>query len=178
MNLSRALLRLLNEVGLEDAERRLDAYPHQLSGGQRQRVMIAMALANEPDLLILDEPTTALDATIQWQIIGLLDKIKHQRNMAMLLISHDLHLVARLADRMCVMRSGKIVEQGTTDAILHHPSHDYTKQLLASVPQGRPAPIPPHAETLLTGQDIKVWHKLKKTILAARTKIFQSRGWH
>ena len=93
------IIALLNEVGLEDAERRLDAYPHQLSGGQRQRVMIAMALANEPDLLILDEPTTALDATIQWQIIGLLDKIKRQRNMAMLLISHDLHLVARLADR-------------------------------------------------------------------------------
>ncbi|MCX8505845.1 MAG: dipeptide ABC transporter ATP-binding protein [Alphaproteobacteria bacterium] len=168
------IIALLNEVGLDDAERRLDAYPHQLSGGQRQRVMIAMALANEPDLLILDEPTTALDATIQWQIIGLLDKIKRQRHMAMLLISHDLHLVARLADRICVMQHGKIVEQGMTDAILHHPSHDYTKQLLASVPQGHPAAIPPHAETLLTGQNIKVWHKLKKPIWQREQKYFKA----
>ncbi|MDI9348452.1 MAG: dipeptide ABC transporter ATP-binding protein [Candidatus Symbiobacter sp.] len=168
------IIDLLNEVGLDEAERRLDAFPHQLSGGQRQRVMIAMALANQPDLLILDEPTTALDATIQWQIIALLRRIKQQRGMAMLLISHDLHLVAQLADRICVMQKGEILESGNTATLMQNPRQDYTKQLLAAVPQGHPSPISPDAETLLTAHDIKVWHKLKTPLWHRVKKYFKA----
>ncbi|HEY9423688.1 MAG TPA: dipeptide ABC transporter ATP-binding protein, partial [Microterricola sp.] len=129
------VLDLLNKVGIEDPKGRLDSYPHQLSGGQRQRVMIAMALANEPDLLIADEPTTALDVTIQAQILDLLLKLKSEFNMAMLLITHDLGIVRKMADRVCVMTNGEIVERGTVDGVFNRPQHPYTQQLLAAVPR-------------------------------------------
>src|SRR6202048_784115 len=127
-------LELLTQVGIPEPETRLASYPHQLSGGQRQRVMIAMALANEPDLLIADEPTTALDVTIQAQILDLLAKLKAEFNMAMLLITHDLGIVRKMADRVCVMNNGEIVERGATRDIFASPQHPYTKPLLASAP--------------------------------------------
>src|SRR5262249_43431635 len=130
------VLDLLNKVGIDDPEGRLGSYPHQLSGGQRQRVMIAMALANEPDLLIADEPTTALDVTIQAQILDLLAKLKDEFHMAMLLITHDLGIVRKMADRVCVMNNGEIVERGATQQIFASPRHPYTKHLLASEPKG------------------------------------------
>src|SRR5690606_2612339 len=120
-------LELLHLVGLREAERRLTAFPHELSGGQRQRVMIAMALANEPDLLIADEPTTALDVTIQAQILHLLKRLQQQFNMAMLFITHDLSIVRKIADRVCVMQRGKIVEPGPTQRLFEAPSHPYTR---------------------------------------------------
>ena len=131
------IIELLTRVGIRDPESRLDAYPHQLSGGQRQRVMIAMALANGPDLLIADEPTTALDVTIQAQIMELLAELKAQEQLSMLFISHDLGLVRRIADRVCVMKDGEIVEQGPVEAIFADPKHEYTRMLLAAQPQGR-----------------------------------------
>ena len=139
------VLDLLNKVGIEDPKGRLDSYPHQLSGGQRQRVMIAMALANEPDLLIADEPTTALDVTIQAQILDLLLKLKSEFNMAMLLITHDLGIVRKMADRVCVMTNGEIVERGATRDIFASPQHPYTKHLLASEPKGTPPAADPKA---------------------------------
>ncbi len=132
------VLELLHQVGLREAESRLTAYPHQLSGGQRQRVMIAMALANDPELLIADEPTTALDVTIQAQILALLRDLQVQRGMSMLLITHDLGIVRKVADRVCVMTGGEIVEQGETKQIFEAPQHEYTKHLLAAEPKGRP----------------------------------------
>src|SRR6187399_1632326 len=129
-------LELLTQVGIPDAETRLKSYPHQLSGGQRQRVMIAMALANEPDLLIADEPTTALDVTVQAQILDLLLKLKDEFNMAMLLITHDLGIVRKMADRVCVMNNGEIVERGETRELFAKPQHAYTKHLIASEPKG------------------------------------------
>ena len=134
------VLDLLNKVGIDDPKGRLDSYPHQLSGGQRQRVMIAMALANEPDLLIADEPTTALDVTIQAQILDLLLKLKAEFNMAMLLITHDLGIVRKMADRVCVMNNGEIVERGDDASIFAAPQHPYTKHLIASEPKGSPPP--------------------------------------
>ena len=122
------VLELLDLVGIRDAEQRLTAYPHELSGGQRQRVMIAMALANEPDLLIADEPTTALDVTIQAQILRLLAKLQSELGMAMLFITHDLGIVSKVANRVCVMKDGEIVEEGETRAVFSSPSHDYTKR--------------------------------------------------
>ncbi|MEO0498809.1 MAG: ABC transporter ATP-binding protein, partial [Pseudomonadota bacterium] len=158
-------LKLLTEVGIRDAESRLDAYPHQLSGGQRQRVMIAMALANEPDLLIADEPTTALDVTIQAQILELLKRLQAERGMAMLFITHDLGIVRRMADRVCVMTGGKIVEEGATERIFTAPKHEYTRHLLSAEPRGRALPVSPTAETVLTGQDVKVWFPIRKGFL-------------
>src|SRR5258707_5244086 len=134
-------LELLRLVGLPDAESRLDAYPHQLSGGQRQRVMIAMALANEPDMLIADEPTTALDVTIQAQILKLLKDLQARFGMALLLITHDLGIVRKMADRVCVMTMGEIVEQGPTETIFSAPQHPYTQHLLAAEPKGHPPAI-------------------------------------
>ena len=134
------VLELLELVGLQDAEGRLKSYPHELSGGQRQRVMIAMALANEPQLLIADEPTTALDVTIQAQILKLLKDLQAQMNMAMLLITHDLGIVRNMAKRVCVMTEGEIVEAGTNRQIFHEPRHSYTKKLLAAEPKGEPPP--------------------------------------
>jgi microcin C transport system ATP-binding protein len=156
------VLDLLDKVGIEDPKGRLDSYPHQLSGGQRQRVMIAMALANEPDLLIADEPTTALDVTIQAQILDLLLKLKSEFNMAMLLITHDLGIVRKMADRVCVMTNGEIVERGATRDIFASPQHPYTKHLLASEPKGTPPTADPEAPTILEAKDLRVWFPIKR----------------
>jgi microcin C transport system ATP-binding protein len=156
------VLDLLNKVGIEDPKGRLDSYPHQLSGGQRQRVMIAMALANEPDLLIADEPTTALDVTIQAQILDLLLKLKSEFNMAMLLITHDLGIVRKMADRVCVMTNGEIVERGVTRDIFASPQHPYTKHLLASEPKGTPPAADPKAPIILEAKDLRVWFPIKR----------------
>ena len=133
-------MELLRLVGIEDPERRLGSYPHELSGGQRQRVMIAMALANEPDLLIADEPTTALDVTIQAQLLALLVSLQRRLGMAILFITHDMGIVRRLADRLCIMQQGKIVEAGETAEVMERPRHPYTRHLLAATPKGGPAP--------------------------------------
>lgn len=154
-------LELLRLVGLSEAEQRLEAYPHQLSGGQRQRVMIAMALANEPDLLIADEPTTALDVTIQAQILNLLKDLQRKLNMAILFITHDLGLVRKFADRVAVMTKGEMVEQGDVSAVFAHPKHAYTQKLLAAEPKGQAAAVMPNAPVVLNGQDIKVWFPIK-----------------
>jgi microcin C transport system ATP-binding protein len=156
------VLDLLAKVGIEDPKGRLDSYPHQLSGGQRQRVMIAMALANEPDLLIADEPTTALDVTIQAQILDLLLKLKSEFNMAMLLITHDLGIVRKMADHVCVMTNGEIVEHGTTRDIFATPEHPYTKHLLASEPKGSPPATNAKAPVVLEAKDLKVWFPIKR----------------
>ncbi|TIS92573.1 ABC transporter ATP-binding protein [Mesorhizobium sp.] len=155
-------LELLNEVGIREPQKRLDAYPHQLSGGQRQRVMIAMALANEPDLLIADEPTTALDVTVQAQILELLAGLKSSKNMSMLFITHDLGIVRKIADRVCVMTKGKIVETGATRDIFANPQHAYTRHLLAAEPKGKPPAANAAAKPVMTGLDIKVWFPIKK----------------
>ncbi|ESW83237.1 MULTISPECIES: ABC transporter ATP-binding protein [unclassified Mesorhizobium] len=155
-------LALLNEVGIREPEKRLDAYPHQLSGGQRQRVMIAMALANEPELLIADEPTTALDVTVQAQILELLAELKSRKGMSMLFITHDLGIVRKIADRVCVMTKGKIVETGPTKDIFANPQHAYTKHLLAAEPKGKPPAANDAAKPVMTGKDIKVWFPIKK----------------
>ncbi|RWM55574.1 MAG: ABC transporter ATP-binding protein [Mesorhizobium sp.] len=155
-------LELLNEVGIREPEKRLDAYPHQLSGGQRQRVMIAMALANEPELLIADEPTTALDVTVQAQILELLAELKSRKGMSMLFITHDLGIVRKIADRVCVMTKGKIVETGPTKEIFAKPQHSYTRHLLAAEPKGKPPAANAAARPVMTGNDIKVWFPIKK----------------
>ncbi|MBX9463628.1 MAG: ABC transporter ATP-binding protein [Aquamicrobium sp.] len=155
-------LELLHEVGIQQPERRLGAYPHQLSGGQRQRVMIAMSLANEPELLIADEPTTALDVTVQAQILELLDELKKKNGMSMLFITHDLGIVRRIADKVCVMTKGRIVEAGLTSEIFENPQHEYTRHLLAAEPKGTAPKANPDAETVMTGDDIKVWFPIKQ----------------
>ncbi|PBC01047.1 ABC transporter ATP-binding protein [Mesorhizobium sp. WSM3860] len=155
-------LELLTEVGIRDPQKRLDAYPHQLSGGQRQRVMIAMALANEPELLIADEPTTALDVTVQAQILELLAGLKSRKGMSMLFITHDLGIVRKIADRVCVMTKGKIVETGPTKEIFANPQHAYTKHLLAAEPKGKPPAANADATAVMTGKDIKVWFPIKR----------------
>ncbi|MGH8432302.1 MAG: ABC transporter ATP-binding protein, partial [Solimonas sp.] len=158
-------LDLLEQVGIPEAATRLDAYPHQLSGGQRQRVMIAMALANEPDLLIADEPTTALDVTIQAQILKLLKTLQARYGMALLFITHDLGIVRKMADRVCVMTQGRIVEQGPVAEIFDHPKHSYTQHLLSAEPKGRPAPHDPGAPEVLRLDDIKVHFPIKRGVL-------------
>jgi microcin C transport system ATP-binding protein len=158
------VLELLDLVGIRNAEQRLTAYPHELSGGQRQRVMIAMALANEPDLLIADEPTTALDVTIQAQILKLLKELQQRLGMAMLFITHDLGIVRRMADRVCVMTDGEIVEQGETGEIFDNPQHVYTKHLLAAEPKGRKKPGAKDAAVVISGEDVKVWFPIKKGV--------------
>jgi microcin C transport system ATP-binding protein len=155
-------LELLRLVGLRDAESRLDAYPHQLSGGQRQRVMIAMAIANEPDILIADEPTTALDVTIQAQILHLMRELKDRLGMALLLITHDLTIVRHMAERVCVMTQGEIVENGPTAEIFERPQHPYTRRLLAAEPKGRVAPADPKAPVLIEGERVKVWFPIRR----------------
>ncbi|MGO4667119.1 ABC transporter ATP-binding protein [Bosea sp. 2RAB26] len=162
-------LELLALVGIRDAESRLDAYPHQLSGGQRQRVMIAMALANEPDLLIADEPTTALDVTVQAQILSLLKDLQNRLGMAILFITHDLGIVRRIADRVCVMLKGRIVEQGAVAEIFDKPQHSYTQRLLAAEPKGRPAPVAEGAATLLEAGPMKIWFPIKSGFLRRTT---------
>jgi len=159
------VLHLLHQAGLPNAEARMGAYPHQLSGGQRQRVMIAAALANNPKLLIADEPTTALDVTIQAQILDLLADLKQRLGMAMLLITHDLSIVRRHADRMVVMKDGEAVEQGTTAAIFAAPRHPYTRMLLATEPRGRPGPVPTDAEQVLAADNVKVHFPIRRGLL-------------
>ena len=158
-------LELLDQVGIKNAQQRLSAYPHELSGGQRQRVMIAMALANEPELLIADEPTTALDVTIQAQILELLKELQARMGMAMLLITHDLGIVRKMADKVCVMTGGEIVEQGPAAEIFAAPQHDYTKLLLAAEPKGEPLEADPAAPEIMTGDEIKVHFPIKKGLL-------------
>jgi microcin C transport system ATP-binding protein len=154
-------LELLRMVGLAEAEQRLGAYPHQLSGGQRQRVMIAMALANEPDLLIADEPTTALDVTIQAQILELLRRLQASLGMALLLITHDLGVVRAMAARVCVMTEGEIVEAGPTSDVFARPRHPYTRRLLEAEPSGAANLIAPGAPVIMAARDIRVWFPIK-----------------
>jgi microcin C transport system ATP-binding protein len=159
------ILELLSQVGIPDPKGRLESYPHQLSGGQRQRVMIAMALANEPDLLIADEPTTALDVTVQAQILKLLKDIQKRLGMAMLFITHDLGIVRKIADRVCVMQHGKIVEQGAVERVFTAPEHPYTKALLAAEPKPDPAPPKPDAPVVISTDNLKVWFPIKRGVL-------------
>jgi len=161
----RRTLELLDQVGIPDAKSRLDAYPHQLSGGQRQRVMIAMALANEPDLLIADEPTTALDVTIQAQILKLLKTLQAKYGMALLFITHDLGIVRKVADRVCVMTQGEIVEQGPVTQVFNRPQHAYTRHLLSAEPKGRPAAADPAAPEIVRLDDVKVYFPIKRGVL-------------
>src|SRR5262252_2573129 len=156
---------LLTQVGIPDPESRLQSYPHQLSGGQRQRVMIAMALANEPDLLIADEPTTALDVTVQAQILKLLKELQTRLGMAMLFITHDLGIVRKLADTVCVMKEGKIVEQGPVERVFTAPRHPYTRALLAAEPKPDPAPACPTAPVVIETKDLKVWFPIKRGVM-------------
>jgi microcin C transport system ATP-binding protein len=158
-------LDLLTQVGIPEPETRLGSYPHQLSGGQRQRIMIAMALANEPDLLIADEPTTALDVTVQAQILALLKDIQRRMGMAMLFITHDLGIVRKLADRLCVMKEGKIVERGPVEQVFTAPQHPYTRALLAAEPRPDPAPVRPSAPVVVETKDLKVWFPIKRGVL-------------
>ena len=159
------VLELLDLVGVSNAEQRLTAYPHELSGGQRQRVMIAMALANEPDLLIADEPTTALDVTIQAQILKLLKDLQREFGMAMLFITHDLGIVRKIADRVCVMCEGEIVEAGEAAKIFAAPEHEYTKHLLAAEPKGTKSVPEAGAPIVIEGDNVKVWFPIKKGLL-------------
>ncbi|HYC16634.1 MAG TPA: ABC transporter ATP-binding protein [Pseudolabrys sp.] len=159
------IIELLGQVGIPDPAGRLGSYPHQLSGGQRQRVMIAMALANEPELLIADEPTTALDVTVQAQILKLLKDTQTQLGMSMLFITHDLGIVRKLADRVCVMQRGKIVEQGEVERVFTAPEHPYTRALLAAEPKPDPAPPRPEAPVVIETKDLKVWFPVKRGVL-------------
>jgi len=159
------VVELLHLVGLPEAESRLNALPHEFSGGQQQRVMIAMALANEPALLIADEPTTALDVTIQAQILKLLRELQAELHMALLLITHDLGIVRQMAERVCVMNDGEIVEKGSVEQIFERPEHPYTRRLLASEPKGRPEPGPADAAAIVQSTDAKVWFPIKRGVL-------------
>jgi microcin C transport system ATP-binding protein len=158
-------IELLGQVGIPNPAERLSAYPHQLSGGQRQRVMIAMALANEPDLLIADEPTTALDVTVQAQILKLLKDIQARMGMAVLFITHDLGIVRKIADRVCIMKQGKIVEEGAVDRVFRAPEHPYTRALLAAEPKCKAPPLNPEAPVVLQTSDLKIWFPIKRGVL-------------
>ncbi|MDE2285605.1 MAG: ABC transporter ATP-binding protein, partial [Hyphomicrobiales bacterium] len=158
-------LEVLTQVGIPDPQSRLGSYPHQLSGGQRQRVMIAMALANEPDLLIADEPTTALDVTVQAQIIELLRDLQKRLGMSLLFITHDLGIVRKIAQKVCVMNQGKIVEQGDVQRVFAAPAHAYTRALLTAEPKPDPAPPQPDAPMILEAKDLKVWFPVKRGVL-------------
>lgn len=164
--LKKEVRNIMKDVGLPTEERLLSSYPHQLSGGQRQRVMIAMALANSPDLLIADEPTTALDVTIQAQILELLLDLKKRYNMAVLLITHDLGIVRKMADRVLVMTDGKIVEHADAKTLFAKPKHEYTKRLLEAEPKGLPNPFKNNAPQIINAKDIKVWFPIRKGIFA------------
>src|SRR5271163_23640 len=158
-------IEVLSQVGIPDPETRLKSYPHQLSGGQRQRVMIAMALANEPDLLIADEPTTGLDVTVQAQIIALLKDIQSRLGMSLLFITHDLGIVRKIAQRVCVMKDGKIVEHGPVEQVFTSPQHPYTQALLAAEPRPDPAPPQPNAPILLETDHLKVWFPITRGLM-------------
>ena len=159
------VLELLEQVGIQEPKKRLEAYPHQMSGGQRQRVMIAMALANEPKLLIADEPTTALDVTVQAQILELLASLQKENGLSMLFITHDLGIVRKISDRCCVMQHGKIVETGKTGEIFSRPRHEYTKHLLSSEPKGAPPQSTDSSPVVLNAENIKVWFPIKKGLM-------------
>ena len=159
------VIKLLTLVGLASATERLSALPHEFSGGQQQRVMIAMALANDPELLIADEPTTALDVTVQAQVLKLMKEIQTKLGMAMMFITHDLGIVRSIADRVCVMNDGVIVEHGDVEQVFERPAHDYTKHLLAAEPKGTPDLAPADAPDVMRGEDIKVWFPIKKGVL-------------
>ena len=159
------ILELLELVGIRDAEKRLTAFPHELSGGQRQRVMIAMALANEPELLIADEPTTALDVTVQRQILALLNDLQRRLKMSILLISHDLNLVRHNAHRVAVMQQGKVVETGLTEQVFTCPEHPYTKILINAEPAGTPQQLNDNAEEIIRAENIRVWFPIKRGVL-------------
>jgi microcin C transport system ATP-binding protein len=159
------IVELLTLCGIPEPESRLQSYPHQLSGGQRQRVMIAMALANEPDLLIADEPTTALDVTVQAQILQLLKDLQSRLGMAILFITHDLGIVRKIADRVCVMKEGKIVEHGPVEQVFAAPQHPYTRALLRAEPKVQPAPLNPQGDVIIRTDDIKVWFPIKRGVL-------------
>lgn len=156
------ILELLDLVGIPEPEKRLNSYPHELSGGQRQRVMIAMALANDPELLIADEPTTALDVTIQEQILELLKSLQQKLDMAVLLITHDLNIVRRYADKVCVMYQGQQVETSSTAELFKNPQHPYTQKLLDAEPSGQPSPVEVNTNALLTAEQLKVWFPIKQ----------------
>ena len=168
------ILELLDLVGLTNLKERLGDYPHTLSGGQRQRVMIAMALANDPDVLIADEPTTALDVTIQAQILKLLKDLQDRLGMAMLFITHDLNIVRHFADRVCVMNEGLIVEAGAVAEVFKNPRHAYTRHLLASEPKGRPDPVPAGAPEIVRAQDIKVHFPIKGGVLRRTVDVIKA----
>ena len=157
----REVIRLLKEVRMPEPEARFSQYPHQLSGGQRQRVMIAMALANEPDLLIADEPTTALDVTVQAEILNLLKDLQSRHGMAIILITHDLGVVRMTSDRVCVMRYGEILEDGTTSDVFSDPQHPYTKHLLESEPSGTPDPLPEETSEVIRGTSMRTVFRIK-----------------
>ena len=159
------IIELLDQVGIVDPASRLNSYPHQLSGGQRQRVMIAMALANGPDLLVADEPTTALDVTIEAQILALLADLKAKMGMGMLFITHDLGVVRKIADRVCVMKDGEIVEQGPTATIFDNPQHDYTRMLLEAEATGVPDPVPENTGRVLETENLKIWFPINRGLL-------------
>jgi microcin C transport system ATP-binding protein len=159
------VIELLGEVGIPEPETRLSSYPHQLSGGQRQRVMIALALANAPKLFIADEPTTALDVTVQAQILRLLKSLQAKHGMAMLFITHDLGIVRKIADRVCVMKQGKIVEENTVAELFAHPKHPYTQALIAAEPKGNPAPLHPDAPIVAETNDLRVWFPIRRGFL-------------
>ncbi len=156
------VIELLGLVGLQKLTTRLGAYPHELSGGQRQRVMIAMALANEPDLLIADEPTTAVDVTVQAQLLKLLHELQQKMGMAILLITHDLSVVRKMADRVAVMYRGDLVELAETKALFETPQHEYTRMLLAAQPKGKAIPVNENAPAIVQAQDLKVWFPVKR----------------
>jgi len=162
---ARRTIELLRQVGIREPEKRLGAYPHQLSGGQRQRIMIAMALANEPDLLIADEPTTALDVTVQAQILALLKELQGRLGMAMLFITHDLGIVRKVSDRVAVMLKGKVVDAGPTAEVFANPTHAYTARLLAAEPKGAPAPLDKAAPSVVEVRDLRVWFPIKAGLL-------------
>jgi microcin C transport system ATP-binding protein len=162
---TKRVVELLSEVGIPDPETRLRSYPHQLSGGQRQRAMIALALANEPDLFIADEPTTALDVTVQAQILKLLKDLQARLGMAMLFITHDLGIVRKIAERMCVMQGGRIVEQGKVADLFAAPKHAYTRALIAAEPKGEPAKPQPSAPVVVSADNLKIWFPIRRGFL-------------
>lgn len=168
------VVELLEQVGIKNAASRLRSYPHELSGGQRQRVMIAMALANNPRLLIADEPTTALDVTVQAQILDLLADLKKQHKMSMLFITHDLGIVRKIADRVAVMTKGEIVEMASVEEIFANPQHDYTKKLLAAEPKGNPPAVDPNAPIIMRGEKVRVWFPIKTGLLRKTTDYIKA----